>query len=150
GLGLALAPTGAYLAITGHFSLNIILLSAAVFFWVSGFDIIYALQDIEFDKSKNLKSVPVLLGIKNASYLSLAIHIMCLVLLFLFVKQVLHDSAEMGIILEIGTVFFIVLVIYQHSLVNIKDLSRIDSNFFLTNGIASLLFGLSFVLDIYV
>jgi 4-hydroxybenzoate polyprenyltransferase len=150
GLGLALAPTGAYLAITGHFSANIILLSSAVFFWVSGFDIIYALQDVAFDKQKNLKSVPVLLGIKNARHLSLVVHIVCIIFLLLFVRQVTIENAEMGLILGIGTLLFIILVIYQHTIVNINNLSRIDSSFFLTNGIASLLFGLSFVLDIYV
>ncbi len=149
GLGLALAPTGAYLAITGHFSSNILLLSTAVFFWVSGFDIIYALQDIAFDKSKKLKSVPVLLGIKNARYLSLGVHIICIFCLVFFVRQVIIENAEFGLILVSGTLLFIILVIYQHTIVRINDLSRIDSNFFLTNGIASLLFGLSFVIDIY-
>lgn len=149
GLGLALAPTGAYLAVTGHFSSIILLLSTAVFLWVSGFDIIYALQDEAFDKSKNLKSVPVLLGIKRARYLSLIVHIICIIFIIFFVKQVIDNNPNMGLILSIGTLFFIVLVIYQHTLVNVNDLSKIDSNFFLTNGIASLLFGLSFVLDLY-
>src|SRR5687767_5493639 len=75
GLGLSLAPIGAYLAVTGHFAVLPVLFSFTVLFWVSGFDIIYALQDIEFDKSQNLHSIPARLGKKNALRVSELLHV---------------------------------------------------------------------------
>ena len=149
GIGLALAPMGAYLAVTGHFTYEIVILSFAVFFWVSGFDIIYALQDEEFDKKQNLKSIPVLMGLGNSLYLSLAVHSVAIVLISIFVYNLNSEFNNFDFILVSGAVLFNIIVIYQHTLVNPRDLSRIDSNFFTTNGIASLLFGLSFIIDIY-
>lgn len=150
GVGLALAPVGAYLAVTGQFSLNIMLLSAVVFLWVAGFDIIYALQDEEFDKRENLKSIPVLIGLKNSLYLSLAIHSLAICILSIFVYNISSDFNRLSGILIGGTILFNFIVLYQHTIINPKDLSKIDANFFLTNGIASLLFGMSFLIDIYV
>ena len=82
GLGLSLAPVGAYLAVTGKFALVPILFSALVLFWVSGFDIIYALQDEAFDNENNLKSIPALLGTKGALNLSNLLHILCAIIVF--------------------------------------------------------------------
>ncbi|WP_317896703.1 UbiA-like polyprenyltransferase [Aurantibacillus circumpalustris] len=135
GAGLALAPIGAYIALTEEFDLIPVLLSVIVFLWVSGFDIIYALQDDEFDKSQNLKSIPVFLGRKNALRLSEFLHFIaaCLVLAGYF-------SGLFGWLYIMGAIGFTGLLIYQHTLVKPDDLSKVTLAFGTTNGIASVLF----------
>jgi 4-hydroxybenzoate polyprenyltransferase len=144
GAGLALAPIGAYIALTEEFDLIPILLSVVVFFWVSGFDIIYALQDDEFDKSQNLKSIPVFLGRKNALRLSEFFHVLaaCLVAAGCF-------SGLFSWLYIIGTIGFIALLIYQHTLVKPNDLSKVTLAFGTTNGIASVLFCVCVCADIF-
>lgn len=135
GLGLALAPIGAYIALTSQFAVLPLLFSFMVFFWVSGFDIIYALQDDEFDKSQSLKSIPVYLGRKNALNLSRLFHmIVSLLVLAAYVK------GHFSIWYMIGAVIFILLLIYQHKLVKPTDLSKVTLAFGTTNGVASVLF----------
>ncbi len=135
GAGLALAPIGAYIALTEEFAFIPVMLSVIVFLWVSGFDIIYALQDDEFDKSQNLKSIPVFLGRKNALRLSEIFHLIaaCLVAEGYF-------SGLFGWLYIVGAVGFIALLIYQHTLVKPNDLSKVTLAFGTTNGIASVLF----------
>lgn len=149
GLGLSLAPIGAYLAAGGGFDLIPILYSVAVLLWVSGFDIIYALQDDDFDKSLQLNSIPVKMGRRNALFLSTVLHIFCAVAVltagYLLTQQYpafewLHWTAA-------GT--FIALLTYQHLIVKPNDLSRVNIAFFTTNGFASLIFGVLMILDIY-
>lgn len=135
GLGLSLAPIGAYLAVTGKFALVPVLFSFLVLFWVSGFDIIYALQDEAFDSENNLKSIPALLGTKGALNLSNVLHILCAVLVFSIGYQ-----ADFGWIYFIGATLFSGLLFYQHTLVKHNDLSKINLAFFTTNGIASVVF----------
>ena len=142
GLGLALAPLGAYLAVSGEFALSPILFSVAVLFWVSGFDIIYALQDDTFDKENKLNSIPVFLGRKKALNLSKFFHIITFLSL-----------AYAGVLLEIhllywiGFALFSALLIYQHTIISEKDLSRVNLAFFTTNGVASVVFGVFVILD---
>ena len=142
GLGLALAPLGAYLAVSGKFTISPILFSVAVLFWVSGFDIIYALQDDTFDKENKLNSVPVLFGRNKALNLSKLFHLITLLSL-----------AYAGILLEINLLYWIgfalfsALLIYQHTIISEKDLSRVNLAFFTTNGIASVVFGVFVILD---
>ncbi|MFN4854982.1 MAG: UbiA-like polyprenyltransferase [Bacteroidota bacterium] len=144
GLGLALAPIGAYLAIAGHFALAPLLMASCVLFWVAGFDIIYALQDIDFDKSQQLLSIPVLLGKKKALALARVLHVgACL---FLFANAMIHPYAWLN---WLGTGIFSSLVIYQHSLVSETDLSKVNLAFFTTNGLASLAYALFFAADQY-
>lgn len=150
GLGLALAPIGAYLAAGGGFDLIPLLYSFAVLFWVSGFDIIYALQDEEFDKSLNLRSIPAFLGKKKALQLSNALHVICAFLIILASYLLSEKFPEFGWLLWLGTFVFIGLLFYQHSLVKHDDLSKINLAFFTTNGIASLVFGLLLILDIFI
>ena len=144
GIGLALAPIGAYLAVTGKFHLLPVLFSFAVLFWVSGFDIIYALQDEEFDKTKNLKSIPVFLGKKGALVLSTVLHvasasfIICAGYFFNF-----------GLSYWLGSIVFSGLLIYQHTLVKPNDLSKVNLAFFTTNGIASVVFAVFVIADLY-
>jgi 4-hydroxybenzoate polyprenyltransferase len=144
GLGLSLAPIGAFLAVTGEFQLLPLLYSFVVLFWVSGFDIIYALQDEKFDRSQNLKSIPVLLGKKNALLFSRILHIVS-------ASVVLYAGYFAGFHLWywIGSALFISLLIYQHTLVKPNDLSKVNLAFFTTNGIASVVFAIFFLLEIF-
>ncbi|MEN0005224.1 MAG: UbiA-like polyprenyltransferase [Bacteroidota bacterium] len=149
GLGLALAPIGAYLAAGGQFDLIPLLYSGAVLLWVSGFDIIYALQDEEFDKSLQLNSVPVRLGKKRALQLSNILHVFCGSLMVLAAYLLGSQFIEFSWILWVATGLFIALLIYQHTLVSSTDLSRVNLAFFTTNGLASVIFGVLVILDIY-
>lgn len=142
-LGLAIAPIGAYLAVTARFGWIPLLVSGVVFFWVSGFDIIYALQDEDFDKEIKLKSIPALTGKKNALIISLVIHVIA-ALLVIVTATLVHGS----ILIWIGSGLFILLLFYQHLLVKPDDLSRLNLAFFTTNGIASLIYGLFFIVGL--
>jgi 4-hydroxybenzoate polyprenyltransferase len=150
GLGLSLAPIGAYLAVGGQFDLIPILYSGAVLLWVSGFDIIYALQDEEFDKSLRLYSVPVSIGKKNALRLSEILHLICAALILLAAFSLQHTYPAFSWLIWLGSGIFIFLLIYQHTLVKPHDLSRVNLAFFTTNGVASVIFGVLFILDIFV
>lgn len=145
GLGLSLAPIGAYLAVTGEFALLPILFSLTVLFWVSGFDIIYALQDEEFDKSQKLYSIPVWLGKIKALRVSEILHLLaaaCIVLAGLY--------GQVGLWYWIGVVVFQGLLIYQHSLVKPNDLSKVNLAFATTNGIASVVFAAFVITDLFI
>ena len=147
GLGLALAPLGAYLAVTGHFDILPIMYSAVVLLWVAGFDIIYALQDEEFDKSLNLNSVPVKLGKKGALQLSNILHFASAIVLFFAVWMLYTEGGTFAWLHWIGYLAFISLLFYQHTLVKVNDLSKVNMAFFTTNGIASVIYGSFFILD---
>ena len=135
GIGLSLAPIGAYLAVTGSFDWLPLLFSFAVIFWVSGFDIIYSLQDEDFDRSLNLYSMPVFLGKKNALNVSVLLH--SIAILFLIIAGGL---LPFGWLYWIGISTFSSMLFYQHTLVKPNDLSKVNIAFFTTNGIASLIF----------
>ena len=135
GVGLGLAPIGSYLAVTGEFAWLPLFYSFAVFFWVSGFDIIFALQDEEFDRSLNLKSIPSYLGKVKALRLSELLHIISAA----FVIGAGY-MAGFGLIYWIGVAFFCGLLTYQHLIVKPNDLSRVNLAFGTVNGIASVVF----------
>lgn len=145
GVGLSLAPIGAYLAVTGEFAWLPLFFSFAVLFWVSGFDIIYALQDEEFDRSKNLKSIPVWLGKKGALMLSTFLHLFS-------AGFVIYAGfyADFSIWYWLGVLVFVGLLIYQHTLVKPNDLSKVNIAFFTTNGIASVVFAVFVLIDLFV
>jgi len=143
GLGLALAPTGAYLAVSNHFDIPPLLLSVAVLLWVTGFDIIYALQDEEFDRDNKLWSLPVTLGKKHSLQFSLLIHLAS-ALILTFNGYLIHA----GIYYWIGLSLFAILLFYQHAIVKPDDLSRVNLAFFTLNGIASLLFAAFAITDL--
>lgn len=143
GIGLALAPIGAYLAVTGVFAWMPLMFSFAVLFWVSGFDIIYALQDESFDRTHHLKSIPVWLGSKGALRLSEMLHTGSAACVLMA-----GWMGNMGIGYWTGCALFIGLLIYQHRLVKPNDLSRVDLAFFTANGIASVVFAASVILDL--
>lgn len=144
GLGLSLAPIGAYLAVTGVFSLLPVLFSLAVIFWVSGFDIIYALQDVEFDQSQHLYSIPAALGKAKALRVSELLHLLS--------AACVITAGFMGAfhwLYWIGILVFAGMLIYQHSIVKPNDLRRVNIAFMTANGIASVIFGLLVILDIF-
>ncbi|KAA8485061.1 4-hydroxybenzoate polyprenyltransferase [Arcticibacter tournemirensis] len=144
GIGLGLAPIGAYLVVTGEFALLPIFFSLAVVCWVSGFDIIYSLQDDEFDKQEKLFSIPAWLGRKRALAVSSFLHVLSVI----FVTLPMFYTTLGGFYIT-GVVFFILLLIYQHRLVKPDDLSKVGRAFGTTNGIASVIFAVCFLLDIY-
>jgi len=143
GLGLSLAPIGAYLAVTSTFDIIPILFSCVVLFWVSGFDIIYSLQDQNFDKAQNLYSIPVLFGKKHALKLTKLLHLAAITLL-----SIIGYYAEFGTLYWIGFSIFTGLLVYQNALVKHNDLSKINLAFFTTNGIASVIFAAFVLIDI--
>lgn len=147
GLGLALAPVGAYLAVTGHFSAVSVLYGVVVLLWVSGFDIIYALQDREFDQGLGLQSVPVALGRVGALRLSNVLHLFCGVLVLAAVYLQIAAYPAFSWLSWLAAGIFLVLLAYQHTLVKADDLSKINLAFFTTNGMASLVFGVLVVVD---
>ncbi len=144
GLGLSLAPIGAYLVIAGEFALLPILFSLAVLCWVSGFDIIYALQDEYFDRAENLHSIPSYLGKNNALLVSNILHVFAA----LFVTAPIFFT-PLGLPYYLGLFIFIGMLIYQHQLVKPNDLSKVNFAFMTTNGIASVAFAVCFLFDIY-
>jgi 4-hydroxybenzoate polyprenyltransferase len=140
GLGLAIAPTAGYLAVAGRFDILPLWFSAAVLTWVSGFDIIYALQDESYDREHKLQSIPAWLGSKRALNVSTGLHVISGAALLGAGMQ-----ADFGTWYWAGAAVFVALLFYQHTLVKYNDLSRVNLAFFTTNGVASVLF-LGFVL----
>lgn len=144
GIGLALAPIGAYIAVTGKFELLPLLFSLIVLTWVSGFDIIYALQDEDFDRSQKLHSIPVLLGKRGALRVSEILH---------FITFILIISAgwigHFSYLYWTGALVFGGLLFYQHSIVKPNDLSKVNLAFFTTNGIGSIVFAIFVISDLF-
>lgn len=144
GLGLALAPIGAYLAVAGRFDILPILFSFAVIFWVSGFDIIYALQDVDFDISQKLYSIPTALGKANALRVSEMFHVLsaaCVIAAGVY--------GEFHWLYWLGIAVFTGMLVYQHSIVKPNDLSKVNIAFMTANGIASVVFGILVIADIF-
>ena len=148
GLGLSLAPIGAYLAVLGRFDWIPVLYSLAVLLWVAGFDVIYALQDEEFDRDNRLYSMPSFFGKKQALHISEWMHLGTACMMVLGAKSLLATIPQTGWLLWIGTGIFLLLLLYQHLLVKPDNLSRVNIAFFTTNGIASLLFGAMAITDL--
>ncbi len=132
GLCLAGAPVGAWIALRGDLGWPVVLLGLAVLFWVAGFDIFYALQDLDFDRQKGLHSIPVRLGEKNAILLAKSFH-GAMVLLLLVIGLI----TPLGWIYHAGLAVVCALLLYEHRLVRPGDLSRLDAAFFNMNGYIS-------------
>ena len=143
-LGLSLAPIGAWLAVTGAFAVTPLLFSGVVFFWVSGFDIIYACQDVEFDQQYRLQSIPVLLGVKNGLRISISLHVLTLIFVVMAGLKL-----EANWIFWLGAALFAVLMGYQHLIVKADDLSRVNLAFGTTNGIAGVVFAAFVIGSLY-
>ncbi len=149
GMGLALAPIGAYLAVTGFFSWIPVLIGFVVLFWVSGFDIIYALQDENFDKEHHLHSIPVAMGRIGAMNISKVLHVSSSILLMVSVYLIFQTYPQAGWIVGTGAIVFLCMLVYQHIIITPTDLSKVNLAFFTTNGIASLIFGTMAILDLW-
>lgn len=145
GLGLSLAPIGAYLAVTGVFHWLPILFSLAVLFWVSGFDIIYALQDEEFDRSNRLYSIPAWLGKAKALRVSELLHLLSAAAVVAAGKL-----GEFGPLYWIGVLVFGGMLVYQHSIVKPTDLRKVNLAFMTANGIASVVFAVFVIADLFI
>ena len=145
GLGLSLAPLGAYIAVTGKFDLLPVLFSGSVLFWVSGFDIIYALQDEAFDKENKLHSMPSLLGGRRALQVSQLLH-----LLSFFSLIIAGFVGEMSWLYLIGVGVFGYFLVSQHRLVSPGNLTKVNKAFFTSNGFASVAFSIFVLLDIFI
>jgi 4-hydroxybenzoate polyprenyltransferase len=144
GLSLSLAPVGAYLSVTGAFALLPVIFSLIVICWVSGFDILYALQDIDFDKQENLKSMPVKLGRRNALVLSAVLHFVT-ILLIIAAGFIGHFAWPYWI----GAIVFASLLSYEHMIVRPNDISRVNLAFATMNGMASVVFAVFVIADIF-
>ena len=138
GLGLGIAPVGGYLAVTGHWAepwWMLPVLAGAVMTWVGGFDILYALQDVEFDREHALHSIPAAIGQSHALLVARLLHaatVACLALVGV--------AAGAGWLYATGVLVAAALLLYEHSLVRADDLSRLDAAFFTMNGIISIAF----------
>jgi 4-hydroxybenzoate polyprenyltransferase len=143
GLGLSLAPIGAYISVTGSFSILPLIYSLIVLTWVSGFDIIYALQDDEFDRSNKLLSLPAVAGRKKALAISTLVHFISFALVV-----IAGIKGDGNILFWAGAVIFTSLLFYQHAIVKHDDLSRVNLAFGTTNGIASFIFATFVILDL--
>ena len=143
GLGLSLAPIGAYISVTGKFSILPLIYSLIVLSWVSGFDIMYALQDDEFDRSTQLHSLPSATGRKKALAISIFVHILTFALVL---TAGFYNKS--GVLFWTGAALFTLLLVYQHSIVSHDDISKVTLAFGTTNGIASIIFAVFVIIDL--
>jgi len=135
GFALGIAPAAAWIAVRGSLDSRILLLTAAVTFWVGGFDVLYACQDYEFDREANLHSVPRYFGIRGALAVARLFHLLMLLLLIALVL-----SFGLGKLALAGVIAVAVLLTYEHSLVSAADLSKLNAAFFTMNGVISVVF----------
>jgi 4-hydroxybenzoate polyprenyltransferase len=144
GLCLGISPIAAWIALRGDVGGRVLLLGLAVTFWVGGFDIIYACQDVAFDRAAGLYSIPRRYGVRAALYTSAGLHGIMLLLLIAVAR-----IAGLGWIAYLGIGAVAALLAYEHSLVRPTDLSRVDAAFFTVNGYISLLLLLTWALAIF-
>jgi 4-hydroxybenzoate polyprenyltransferase len=144
GLALSLAPVGAYISVTGKFNILPVLYSLVVLCWVSGFDIIYSLQDSEFDIKNKLLSIPVSLGIKHSLILSAFFHIFAIVLVI--ISGLISES---GLLHWLGTIIFSLMLIYEHIIVKPDDMMSIAKAFGTINSYAGISFCAFAIADLY-
>ena len=135
GFALGIAPTAAWIAVRGSFDPRILLLTAAVTFWVGGFDVLYACQDFEFDQQAELHSVPRHFGIAQSLWIARGLHVLMLLLLLTLVP-----TFALGKLVMAGVAVVALLLAYEHSLVSAHDLSRLNAAFFTMNGVISVVF----------
>jgi len=134
GFALGIAPAAAWIAVRGSLDPRILLLTAAVTFWVGGFDVLYACQDLDFDRRAGLHSIPRFLGIRHALWVARSFHVIMLLLLVAMLW-----SFGLGKVAVVGVVVVAALLGYEHSLVSANDLSKLNAAFFTLNGVISVL-----------
>jgi 4-hydroxybenzoate polyprenyltransferase len=135
GFALGIAPSAAWIAVRGSLDPRILLLTAAVTFWVAGFDVLYACQDFEFDRASGLHSIPRYLGISRALWVARAFHVIMLLLLV-----ALMLAFGLGRVAIAGVAVVAALLAYEHSLVSAGDLRKLNAAFFTMNGVISVVF----------
>lgn len=135
GVALGIAPAGAWIAVRGSLDPRILLLTAAVTFWVAGFDVLYSCQDYEFDRRFGLHSIPRYTGVAAALWIARIFHLLMLILLLSFVLVF-----SLGKVALVGVAVVALLLAYEHSLVSAKDLSKLNAAFFTMNGVISVVF----------
>ena len=135
GFALGIAPSAAWIAVRGSFDPRVLLLTAAVTFWVAGFDVLYACQDYEFDQQAGLHSIPRYFGIARALWIARFFHLLMLILLMGLV-----GVFGLGKLAVAGVIVVAVLLAYEHSLVSPNNLSKLNAAFFTMNGVISVVF----------
>jgi len=142
GVSLGLAPIAGVVAVTGEITTWSLYLAGGVVFWVAGFDLLYSLQDIEFDKANNLHSIPSQFGVKNTMHIAKVFHFMTIVLWVLFIS-----SAGLGLFATVAVVLSAIMLTYEHYLVN-KDFTKIDKAFFTVNGYLGIMFLILIIMEV--
>jgi 4-hydroxybenzoate polyprenyltransferase len=145
GLSLGIAPSAAWIAVRGSLDPRIVVLTAAVLFWVAGFDVLYACQDFEHDRVTGLNSVPQAFGLSAAFWIARIMHVGMLGLL-LWLTMLFH----LGILAEAGVMVVAALLLYEHTLISPGDLRRMNAAFFTLNGVISVVFFAFFAADVLV
>jgi 4-hydroxybenzoate polyprenyltransferase len=143
GFALGVAPAAAWIAVRGSLDARILVLTAAVTFWVGGFDVLYACQDLDFDREYGLNSIPQAYGLTPALMLARALHALMLVLLLALVV-----IFGMGKIAMVGVLAVALLLGYEHSLVSARDLSKLNAAFFTMNGVIAVVFAVFVAADL--
>jgi len=144
GVCLGMSPVAAWIALRGDVGAGVLVLGGAVTFWVAGFDIIYACQDVDFDRAQRLYSLPSRCGVATSLHVSAVLHGLMLAMLLLVVRM-----EGLGWLAVSGLAVVGVLLAYEHALVKPNDLSRVDAAFFSVNGCVSLLFFLTWTADVF-
>jgi 4-hydroxybenzoate polyprenyltransferase len=135
GFALGIAPAAAWIAVRGSLDPRILLLTAAVTFWVGGFDVLYACQDIDFDRANGLNSIPQALGVPRALLVARMLHLLMLGLLLALV--IVFGLGKLALA---GVAVVAALLLYEHSLVSSRDLSKLNAAFFTMNGVIAVVF----------
>ncbi len=142
GISLGLAPIAGVVAVSGEITLWSVFLAVGVMFWVAGFDLLYSLQDMEFDKKHDLHSIPSRFGARNTMRIARVFHLLTILFWYLFV-----NSAGLGMWAYTAVVFAALMLGYEHYLVN-KDFTKIDKAFFTVNGYLGFVFLILIILEV--
>ena len=142
GLSLGLAPIAGVVAVSGEITAWSVYLALGVMFWVAGFDLLYSLQDMAFDKANGLHSIPSKFGAKNTMWIARGFHLLAIVLWTMFVIQ-----ADLGTWAQMAILFSAIMLTYEHYLVN-KDFTKIDKAFFTVNGYLGFMFILFIIIEV--
>jgi 4-hydroxybenzoate polyprenyltransferase len=143
GFALGIAPAAAWIAVRGSLDPRILLLTAAVTFWVGGFDVLYACQDLDFDRSAGLHSIPRYCGIGKSLWIARSFHLLMLLLLISLLMVF-----SLGKFAAAGVIAVFILLAYEHSLVSERDLSKLNAAFFTMNGVIAVVFFVFIALDL--
>jgi len=143
GFALGVAPAAAWIAVRGALDARILILTAAVTFWVGGFDVLYACQDLDFDRAYGLNSIPQAFGLRPALMLARTLHVLMLLLLVALVM-----AFGLGKVALVGVAVVALLLGYEHSLVSAHDLSKLNAAFFTMNGVIAVVFFLFMAADL--